>query len=261
MSALSFKERVRTGELLAGPFVKTTSHQAVEIVGAAGFDFMVVDAEHAPFDRHHLDLAALAARSTGTPALVRVPESTAREILNALDLGFDGVLAPHALSGEGAEQVARASRYRNGARGISNSPRAGGYGTATIAEHIARSDREATVICQIEDLAAIQALPELVAATDVDAYLIGRADLAVSCGVDDIRHPSVQRAVDHTVQACLAAHKTVGIFVGNPDEIPLWADAGVRLFIVGSDQAMLRAHAVAVAKRVADIRQGSRTHA
>ena len=71
-----------------------------------------------------------------------------------------------------------------------------------------------------------------------DAYLIGRADLAVSCGVDDIRHPSVQRAVDHTVQACLAAHKTVGIFVGSPDEIPLWADASVRLFIVGSDQVI-----------------------
>lgn len=259
MASNSFKTRLRGCELLVGTFVKTASHQVVEILGGGDLDFLVIDAEHAPFDRASLDVMALAARATGKPALVRLPASMPSDILNALDLGFDGVLAPHALSQAGVEQIAGACRYMGGLRGFSNSPRAGRYGAVGMKQHLECSDDSAVVVCQIEDGVAVERLEDLVQVDAVDGFLIGRADLAVSLGVYDIQHPSVIKAVEHTIEVCVAARKAVGLFVAHPNEIAAYAKAGVSLFIAGSDQSMLRAQATALGQDIARLRTQARS--
>ncbi len=252
MSPISLKERIRSRERLIGTFVKTASHQVVEILGAVGFDFLVVDAEHAPFDRNTLDIASLAARASGTPAIVRLPDSVAPETLNALDLGYAGVLAPHAKTRAGVDQLVRTCRYRDGIRGYSNSPRSGAYGATGMRDHIERSDASAVVICQIEDRETVDNLDELAAADGVDCYLIGRADLAVSLGVVDITDPLVTHAVERIAQTCTKAGKPVGMFVPDTRDISPYVDMGVSVFIAGSDQAMLRAHATASVSQFRD---------
>ena len=97
-------------EHLVGTFVKTPTSHATEIVGALGFDFVVIDQEHGPFDRTSTDVALLAARALGVPALVRVGGPDA--ILSVLDCGAMGVLVPHVASAAYAREVAAACRYR-----------------------------------------------------------------------------------------------------------------------------------------------------
>lgn len=238
-SVRSFRQRVRECERLVGTFLKTPAFQVVEVLGATGLDFLVVDAEHAPFDRTALDVCMLAGRAVDLPMLVRIPNDAPHTILDVLDLGAIGMLVPHARSEQGVREVIGASRYRTGARGFSNSPRAGHYGRVGMADLIERADSETTVICQIEDRDAVENIERLVAIEEVDCLFIGRADLAVSYGVTDINHQLVAAAVQQICAACRAAKKAVGIFVSDPRECARYEEYGVSLFIVGSDQSML----------------------
>ncbi len=123
-----FAGRLRSGEQLAGTWVKTPHPQVVEVLALSPLDCLVLDAEHAPFDRGALDLCILAARAGGTPVLVRPASGSPESILAALDGGADGVVIPHIRSAGEAEAAVRACQYVPGGRGFAGSSRAAGYG-------------------------------------------------------------------------------------------------------------------------------------
>jgi 2-keto-3-deoxy-L-rhamnonate aldolase RhmA len=245
----TFRQRVRNREPLVGTFVKTPSYQGVEILGASGLDFIVLDAEHGPFDRADIDVCVMAARAAGLPALVRIPNSSAGPILEVLDVGAAGIVAPHARSVSGVQQTLAAARYRDGVRGFSNSPRAGGYGRLGMLEHIALADRDSVVVCQIEDRDAVEAIDAIAAIEEVDCLFLGRADLAVSYGVFDVADAQVVAAVERVCAACRKAGKAVAVFVGDVKEIPHFRALGASMFVVGSDQTFLRSGANALERQ------------
>jgi 2-keto-3-deoxy-L-rhamnonate aldolase RhmA len=238
---VAFRQRLRERQPLFGTFFKTPSYQLVEVLGGSGLDFIIIDAEHSPFDRAALDVCLLAARASHLPALVRIPASDDPHILNALDIGATGIVAPHARNVETIRKIEAAVRYRGGNRGFSNSPRAGDYGRVGMEDHIARSDRDSVVICQIEDREAIEDIDAIASLAEADCLFIGRADLAVSYGVQDVGHPSVKDAVRAVCVAALRTGKAVGIHIGHMREAQAYLDLGVTLFVVGSEQSLLRA--------------------
>ncbi|WP_345817078.1 aldolase/citrate lyase family protein (plasmid) [Paraburkholderia sp. PREW-6R] len=241
----SFRARLLARETLVGTFVKTTSHQTVEVLGGASLDFVVLDAEHAPFSRDALDLALLAAKAVNLPALVRVPAARDELIGNALDLGAAGVIAPHVRNAAEAAALARASRYRGGTRGFSTSPRAGRYGLTGMADMIVAGDRQSVTLAMIEDEAALACIDDIVA-SDVDGLFIGRADLALSCGMNTLDDPLLAQHVETICAAATRAGKPVAMFVGGENEVARHAASGVTAFVVGSDQSLLRAGAFAM---------------
>ena len=117
-SAESFRGRFTAGERLVGSFVKTPSVHATEIFGLLGYDFIVIDEEHAPIDRAMTDIILLAARAYGMAGLVRVSSDDPSKLLSALDCGAAGVLVPHVDSVAKAKAVAASGRYRGGRRAI-----------------------------------------------------------------------------------------------------------------------------------------------
>lgn len=244
----TLRQRWLAGERLVGTFVKTTSHQTVEILARTGLDFIVLDAEHAPFDRASLDLSLLAARALRLPALVRIPDSTAGSVAAALDLGADGVLVPHIADVAVARCVAQACRYRGGTRGFSTSARSGDYGRADVAQYLDEADERTLVIAQIEDVAALNRLDELLTVPGIDGFFIGRADLAVSMGAVGVRACEVQWAVDQIAAAARARRRPLAIFLAEarPQDIARFAEAGATLFVIGSDQSLLKEAATAV---------------
>lgn len=250
MTEISFRQRVRSRQRLAGTFVKTASHQTVEVLGTSALDFAVIDAEHAPFGVNTLDTCLLAAHATRLDTLVRIPDAQPGTILQVLDMGATGLLVPHARSVESVREVVASARYRNGTRGFSNSSRAGRYGTVAMQALIEQADRDTTLIFQIEDREAIECIDDLAAMDEVDGFLIGRADLAVSYGLSDPAHADVQAAARRVCEACATAGKAVGLFVADAREIGTWLPLGASFFIVGSDQSFLRAQANAVAAQV-----------
>src|SRR5580704_18444034 len=136
----SLRKSFASKKLLLGTFIKTPSTHAVEILGGLGFDFVVIDEEHAPFDRVTIDMALLAARAANTAGIVRVAEPTPAKLLAVLDDGATGVLAPHVSSVAKAKDMVAACRYRGGKRGFSNSPRAGNYGGVSAWPHVDAQD-------------------------------------------------------------------------------------------------------------------------
>ena len=233
---LNFKTRLRAGERLVGTFVKTPHPAVVEVLGHAGLDCICLDCEHAPFDRSTLDAALLAARALKVPALVRPLRAEAAEILNALDLGATGILAPHITSGEQARALVRAAQYGPGGRGYAGSTRAASYGTRTVAQNIAAANGAVAVIAQIEDAEALSHLDEIAAVDGLDALFVGRMDLTVSLGATSPTDAVVVDAVRRICQAGRRAGRAVGMFASSSQEGMQWIEAGASLFLLGSDQ-------------------------
>ena len=235
--------RPAPGASHVGTFVKTASVHVIEILAMSQLDFVVVDAEHAPFDRRDIDLMVLAGRACGLPVAVRVPDSEAATLLSALDLGAAGLVVPHVDTAEQARALVARVRFRGGLRGFSSSPRAAGYGSFSMKQALAQGDG-AMLLCQIESARAVEEAEAIAAVEGVDALFIGRADLALSMGFDNTAEPAVERAVDHIIAATKAAGKMVAIAVGNMAERERYAARGAEWFVVGTDQGLLRQGAI-----------------
>jgi 2-keto-3-deoxy-L-rhamnonate aldolase RhmA len=230
-----------------GPFVKTTSPHVIEILGTAGLDFAVLDAEHAPYDRAALDLAMITGRAANLPLFVRVHERSASALLSVLDMGAAGVLVPHVDTEQDARDVVAHCRYVGGDRGYSSSPRAAGYGSLGMKQAIAHGDR-AVVVCQIESVAAVENAAAIAKVPGVGAVFIGRADLALSMGLDNSQAPRVGEATEHVIRVAKAAGTAVGMFVGSNAERDKYRALGVSWFVQSSDQTLLRQAAQAIAR-------------
>lgn len=236
----SFRQRFLANEVLLGTFIKTPTSHSVEIMGGIGFDFVVIDEEHAPFDRVTIDTALLAAKASGTAGIVRVAEPSPAKLLAALDDGAAGVLVPHVFSAEKAREIVSACRYRKGRRGFSNSPRAGGYGELGIWDHVDRADASVTVIAMIEDPEALDEIDAIVETEGLDGVFIGRGDLTVALAASGPSDPRVRLAAEKIVTAARRAGKPVCLMVASAAEAEEWRTLGASAFIVSSDQGFMR---------------------
>lgn len=254
VAALEYK--VRTGRQVVGTFVKTTSGQTVEVLGQSGMDFVILDAEHAPFGIEALDRALCAAQGAGMDALVRVPNHDSSFINSCLDAGARGIVAPHVRTAAAAQALVDAVRYGRGIRGFSPSGRAGRYGGTAASAYRAMADATNMVWCQIEDRDAMERLDEIAAVEGVDCLFIGPADLGLSLGCEDSSDPRLKDAIREIAAAGRRHGRAVGIFVPAPDAIASMLDLGITVFICGSDQSLLLARARHV---VSDMKAAIRT--
>ena len=233
-----FRTRLRAGELIAGTWVKTPHPHVVEVLSLSPLDCLVLDAEHAPFDRASLDLCIMAARAGGMTVLVRPQSADDAQILNALDCGADGVILPHIRTAAEAEAAIKACHYVSGGRGYAGSSRAAGYTTKGMAKH--RADAKGViVIAQIEDVEGVDNIATIARVEGIDALFIGRADLTIAYDAETPDHAVVVDAVDRIVAAGKAAGRTTGMFLGRVGDVPIWREKGASLFILQSDQEFL----------------------
>ncbi len=235
----TFRERLRDRNRLVGTFVKTPSPHATEMLGRLGFDFVILDAEHAPLDRTMIDTMILAARATDMAALVRVAEGSASSILSALDCGATGVLVPHVDCAARAQEIVAACRYHGGKRGFSNTTRAGGYGVFGMRQLIAEADRLVTCIAMIEDVSALDHLEEIAAVPGLDGFFVGRGDLALSMAMDSLTDPAVHQAVERIAGAAMSAGLPVMVLPSNKTDAVAMGKLGATAFVLSSDQGFL----------------------
>ena len=236
----AFRQRFVAMQPLVGSFIKTPTPHATEIFGAVGYDFVVIDEEHAPIDRAQTDVLLLAARAANVAGLVRVSSDGGGTILSALDCGAMGVLVPHVASVEKARAVAAAVRYRGGRRGYSGSSRAGRYGGLPMWRLVDEQDAGVCAIAMIEDPEALDHIDEIAAVDGIHGLFIGRGDLTVALGAPSSADPAVQRVVTRVIQAAAKAGKPVCVMVGTAAEAKGFADLGASAFIISSDQGHLR---------------------
>lgn len=234
------RRRLQAGEHLLGAFLKTPTTHATEMLGALGFDFVIVDQEHAPFDRGDIDAIALAARAADIAALVRVGDPSPGNILSVLDCGAAGVMVPHVDSAAAAQAVATACRYRGGRRGFANTTRAGGFGDIGYARHMDAQDAQVVCVAMIEDLAALDRLDAIAAVPGIDAFFVGRGDLTAALGLDDQTSPPTRAAVERITAAARRAGMPIMVLPSSPADAVAMRGLGASAFVLGSDHGMLK---------------------
>lgn len=235
----TLKQQLASKKPLVGTFIKTPHFHNTEVLAHSDLDVLCLDAEHAPFNRADLDQCVLAARSQQKPVVIRVPDTENATILNALDIGADGVVLPHILNAEHARQVVKKCFYGPEGRGYAGSTRFAGYTTKKISDNLANNANETCVIAQIEDLSAVDDIEAICQVDGIDCIFIGRMDLTVALEHTDASHPEVIAAVDKIVTAAKKYNKNCGMFVGNLAELPDWLAKGVSLFLLGSDHGFM----------------------
>jgi 2-keto-3-deoxy-L-rhamnonate aldolase RhmA len=235
---MSLKAKLAAGELIIGTWVKIPEPSVVEVLGLTDLDCLVLDAEHAPFDRRDIDAGVLAARPSGKPLLVRIPANRPEYALQALDCGATGIVVPHVRSGAEAEAAVRMCHYGAGGRGYAGSSRAASYTRTPMTEHLTNSTANSVCILQIEDIEAVEQIDEIAAVEGADALFIGRIDLSVAMG----KSPDDPAVIDAVAAVCAAAKqhgRPVGMFLTRVEDVPQWRKQGASLFLLGSDQQFL----------------------
>jgi len=236
------KAKLREGGITVGCFVKHPSPGIVEVLGLLGWDFVVIDCEHGPIDRLACENVARAAQAGGAAAIVRVPSIDRAPILQALDSGAQGIHAPLVGSRVDAENAVALAKYApEGTRGLAG-VRALSYGmVGSLAEHVSRVNEQSLVVCQIENVAGLDALDEICAVPGVDVVFVGPTDLGQSLGVVGQRdHPDLTAAIERIAVAALEAGKVLGILVSDEADAARWVERGAR-YICFNIENLLRA--------------------
>ncbi len=213
----SLKNRIRRQELTLGTWV-TLGHPAVaEIMGRAGFDWVVIDTEHSVIDTVDLQPLIQALDAADCPALVRLTSNHPDQIKRAMDAGATGIVVPMVDSVEKAQAAVDAVYYPPvGKRGVGLA-RAQGYG-ASFPDYVRWLHGSAVIIVMIEHIQAVDRLDEILAVPQIDGFIIGPYDLSASMGkpgaFDD---PDVRTAIDAICEGGRRAGKAGGMHVVETD--------------------------------------------
>jgi 4-hydroxy-2-oxoheptanedioate aldolase len=198
------KAKLAGGEPAFGCSIMIPSPQMVEMVGHAGFDWVLIDMEHGTITLESAELMIMAAESVGTTAIVRPPSNASADITAAMDRGAAGVQIPHINTAEDARRAVAAVKFGPGdQRGLAAGTRPDRYGLAeAMPDFVERSNAESLVCIQLEHASAIDNLHDLLQVEGVDVLFIGPSDLSQSMG-----HPGNPKAapVKDAIEKCLAS--------------------------------------------------------
>lgn len=214
---MKLKSRLREGTRLRGGVVRVPAEVLVELSGISGLDYLLIDCEHGPDDLVALQQHIALAQAHGLSVLVRVGRGDPNMVLRVLDLGAEGIIAPHVDSAQEAAEVVRSAHYPPlGERGFATYSRAGRYGAVSAAEHL-RAAQDVLVVVMVESAAGVENTDEILAVDGIDAVWVGPADLAVSLGVPP-GDPAVGKAMDEVHGAARAAGASVMSIVSSAEQ-------------------------------------------
>lgn len=240
----AFRRRLRAGETVIGSFVNLGSPLTTEIMGIAGFDWLVLDLEHGAGNEVALLGQLQALSASGAAAIVRVEGIDLPRFMHALDLGADGVLVPRLRSVEDAQRCAEYCRYA-GLRGVAKYNRSWHWGLG--ARTLADADGEVVCAIQIETREALEAVGGIAAVDGVDVLFVGPADLAHSLGLhcppDD---PALIERAAAVADAARAHGKAAGVLVGTIEQLRAYHEVGFTFLGCNSDGGLLVAGASAL---------------
>lgn len=234
------KEKLKNGQKTVGGFLQTLSPVAAEIMSQCGFDWLIVDLEHAPGDFANLQAQLQAMNGSGVVPFARAPWNDEVAIKRILDTGVMGVLVPYVNTREEAEAAVAACKYPpQGVRGVAGSPRAAGY-TGNTMSYLTTANAETIVMVAVETTEAVDNLDEILRVDDLDGIFVGPMDLASSMGhLGNPGHPEARKKIAIIEQKVLASDKFLGTVATTADKATDCFDKGYQWLIVMQDGAAL----------------------
>jgi 4-hydroxy-2-oxoheptanedioate aldolase len=236
-----FKEALAAGRMQYGCWAGFGDAYATEVMSTAGFDWLVIDGEHAPNDIRSImaQLQVLEGKPDSHP-VVRLPMGEAWLIKQALDIGAQTLLIPMVESADQARELVRAMRYPpEGIRG-SGAALARASRFAAIPDYIRTANDQMCLLVQVETVKGIEALDEILAVEGVDGVFIGPSDLAADMGHrGDSTQADVRAVIKDALGRIAASAKAAGILALDHDTAADYRDWGAQFLAVGIDVVLL----------------------
>jgi 4-hydroxy-2-oxoheptanedioate aldolase len=236
-----FKRALAGGRAQIGLWLGLANAYTAELCAGAGFDWLLIDGEHAPNSIPTM-LAQIQAiqRESSSQVVVRVPIGETWLIKQVLDLGAQTILVPMVETAEQARELVRAVRYPpNGVRGVGAAlARASAFNR--IGDYLQTADREVCLLVQVENRAGLEALDAIASVDGVDGVFVGPADLAADMGfLGRPGAPEVQAAVEDTLRRIQSHGKGAGILTSDQALARRYLEIGATFVAVGSDVGLL----------------------
>jgi 2-keto-3-deoxy-L-rhamnonate aldolase RhmA len=235
---MSLVQALARGKVAFGVTLTIADPFVAEVMAAQAFDFLMIDTEHSPMSAYQLQTQLIALRTSRAAILVRVPEHDENALMQALDLGAEGVVVPHVETGAECAAAVRAALYPpRGARGVG--PRRAARLTDRET-YFRRANDETFIGVMIESGPAVDNIDDILAVPGLGGVIIGTEDLAASLGhLNDVRHHDVGKAIEQISQRCAAAGVPFGRYAPSADAADRLISSGARLITVGSDLLFL----------------------
>lgn len=241
------KQSLHARKASAGCWLTLASPAVAEAISHCGFDWLLIDAEHAPNDISDITaqlraIDAASANGANVNAAVRVQANDPVLVKRAMDCGAQTIFFPTIETVEEATAAIASTRFphngNGGLRGIAGLVRAARYGLDP--EYASNANQDACAVLQIETAKGLRNVEGIAALTGADCLFVGPADLSASLGhLGQPNHPEVLEAVDHILTICKQAGKAAGIFAASAEEAAQYRDRGFSLISLHSDVAWL----------------------
>ena len=253
MNPFSLLLRARGAKTPVGTWVVSASPIVAEAVGHAGFDWGVLDMEHAPLDMMTLVHLLQAVGNTKMVPVVRIPSNDAVTVKRVLDAGATTLLVPFVQNADEAARAVAAARYPpEGVRGLSAMGRASRFGT--MPDYYRVANKAVGVVLQLETPHAIAQLEEIAAVPGVDALFVGPAGVSGALGhPGQFTHAAVMAMMGGAAQRARAIGIPIGTVGTTPDVVTRYRAAGFDYVAVASDLGLLMRGALSA---VQALRQG-----
>lgn len=246
---IEFGYPLRKAEGLVGTWVKIPSLETVEMLGQAGFDFVVIDLEHAPLNVETAYRLIVGAQAAGMAALVRLSDRSGAQVQRLLDSGADGLLVPHVSDTEMAERITRAMVFApQGTRGLGATSRAGEWGLLSVTDYRRRGEACLRMV-QLESWDVLRDAARYLALETVSGVFVGLGDLGLSSGRRP-EDPEVRALVSEVAAMARAAGKASGIAAGSAEEARAYLALGYSLVMVSNDATIFGKAARALSAQV-----------
>ena len=243
-----FKQRLHNREVQIGLWLGLANAYCAELAANAGFDWLLIDGEHAPNNVQTVLGQLQAVAPYPSQPVVRPPWNDAVIIKQLLDVGAQTLLIPMIQNAEQARDAVRATRYPpHGVRGVGSAlARASRWNR--VPDYLQQADEQMCVLVQIETREAVKNLEAILQVEGVDGVFIGPADLSADMGfAGNPQHPEVQRTIDDAIARIRAAGKAPGILMANKALAQRYLEAGALFVAVGVDTTLLARAAEALA--------------
>ena len=235
----------RPGPTTFGTWVKLPSLETLEMLASAGFEFVVIDMEHSPLTLDFAYTAIVVAQALEMTALVRVPDRSGSHTQRLLDAGADGLLVPQVSDAAEAKRcVDQMVHPPQGTRGAGSTSRAGRWGLTGQADYLARGQETIRGV-QLEDVAALTQMDEILAVANLNAVFLGTGDLSLSSGLP-ASAPELQGLIDKLLEATTARGLPCGTAVGDVGAAHAAANRGFSFVMVSNDATMFGRAAVEI---------------
>lgn len=241
---LSLKAQLAADQLTIGSWIQLGDEALTEILATGPFDWLCIDLEHTTISIEQCGKIIRVADLAGCPALVRLSSHDPSQIKRVLDAGATGIIAPMVNSPEQAAAIVSAATYPpQGTRGVGLA-RAQGYGIG-FPDYLERTRDELVCIMQVEHIAGVDNLEEIVAVDGVDGFFVGPYDLSASLGYPgQFDHPRVVAALDRVGKIVGRPDVMAGIHVVEPDiaKVREVIEDGYRFVSFASDMLLFAHH-------------------